>query len=640
MRSSRSSAGPSLLRWALVSSCLLAPALAFAQEPVSASAPAAASPPSEGAKAEEAKAEEAKPEEAKAEEAKPEEAPPQEEAEEPEAPSLKLKYGLMIQPDLRLRLEDKVAGQGYWDRIKLGQGVERNQNLLRGRFKASWGRFSGVAQADLVINGFGPEIRDLSGLSRIEANQPYRLDINNLYVEAKDVPIQGLDLRIGQMVIQWGEGDQFNPTNNLNPDDLRDPLLFGRQAGTFMIAADYWVNEVLSFQGVLVPSFRPALLPFTAPVALASIDRLPFADENLRLRVASEQGASQSLGYPTVVGTAKPENLPLSFENMQVGFKMALVVAEQDISLSYYNGRTDIPQPKANHTRQDKTPRCDPENPAVCVPGLLVTDVTLTYPRMHVYGLNMAGEFLGFGYRVEGALIVPEASTIRLTNDELDLFPINQSAGEYDYDNDGKPGGREALVVPRAPFLKWTLGLDRAVGEHVYLNGQWVHGLMDEYGSGDFLTPLLNPGVSPLASRGSRVTTDGAKTLTACALPRDGAECVEEWSRARLGDYAVLGADFKFLNEALLLRLFTIVDVTGYQKTAWSEPDQKRVTTSYPFFTEQGFSGVIYPEANYNFGNGLELAAGALFLIGGTHTKFGDPAAGGSLAFARARYSL
>jgi hypothetical protein len=49
---------------------------------------------------------------------------------------------------------------------------------------------------------------------------------------------------------------------------------------------------------------------------------------------------------------------------------------------------------------------------------------------------------------------------------------------------------------------------------------------------------------------------------------------------------------------------------------------------------------VLFPEFNYNFGNGLELGAGALVNIGKPYTKFGDPAAGGSVGFMRARYTL
>jgi hypothetical protein len=65
-----------------------------------------------------------------------------------------------------------------------------------------------------------------------------------------------------------------------------------------------------------------------------------------------------------------------------------------------------------------------------------------------------------------------------------------------------------------------------------------------------------------------------------------------------------------------------------------------RVEKDLPFYTPEGFSAAIFPELSYNFGNGLELGAGALFNLGRSYTKFGDPAAGGSITFIRARYTL
>jgi len=65
-----------------------------------------------------------------------------------------------------------------------------------------------------------------------------------------------------------------------------------------------------------------------------------------------------------------------------------------------------------------------------------------------------------------------------------------------------------------------------------------------------------------------------------------------------------------------------------------------RVVTTHSPFSKEGFSAVIYPDFNYNFGNGLELGLGALIQLGKEYTKFGDAAAGGSLIFTRGRFSF
>jgi hypothetical protein len=555
---------------------------------------------------------------------------------------LSINIGGRIQSDLRFRTERKGFGDWY-DRVELPEGPERNWNMISLKADASYGRFKGVAQIDFTLDGLSTEINSIGDLYRIEKVEPYWFQVQSLYIDAKSIFLDGLDLRIGQQVVSWGVGDQFNPTNTLNPDDLRDPLLFGKQAGNFMVKADYWLNDDWSFSGVMVPVFQPALLPRSAILAPAAIDRVPFTDPALRWRVEAETGASKTsiLNTPTVIGSATPTLPETNFENMQWAYRIAGTLGEQDIALSYYYGRNDFPVPIANHTRLDKTRRCDPEDETRCVDGLLKTDATLAYPKMHVYGLNAAGEIPlswikddmhGIGYRVEAGLFVPDRVAVTLTQDELDLA-IPQPAGEYDYDNDGRPGGPRPASVDNVAFLKWVIGLDYTFGEHLYVNGMWVHGLVDEFGAGDFLR-------EGWTVRQSDVTSDESDTVFKCSIQRNGETCAREILRPLLGDYIVLGVDVKLMNNALLLRLFNILDVSGIVEERWDPEQEKRVRTHYSPFSEQGFSMVVFPEASYNFGNGLDLAVGALFQLGKDYTKFGDPAAGGSTVWTRGKFSF
>lgn len=558
------------------------------------------------------------------------------------ADELEFDWGGRIQHDLRFRLNTVGVGE-FYGRYEFPAGIERSQSIAGLKFGASYGSLSGQAAADFVLYGVSPDAKSVGDLFRIEKTDPYRIEFPALFVDVKDLILKGLDLRVGQQTVLWGEADQFNPTNNLNPDDLRDPLLFGRQAGNFMLKLDYWVNESLSMSGVLVPIFRPALIPETGLLSLAAVDRIPVLDDSLRRRLIADLNstAGATLGHPTVVSNTILQLPDRSAKNMQFAYRLAGTFAEQDIALSYYNGFSDFPQPIHNHTRHKPGVQCNPSDSKDCIKGLLETDVTLTYPRMHVYGLNAAGEIpldwisdeiQGIGYRFEGALIVPSRTKIEISNDDLALeFP--QKAGEYDYDGDGVPGGRRPNVIDSTPFLKWTIGLDYTFPGGIYVNAQWVHGLMDEFGAGDF----IHPGVTV---RKSSVTTRDVQTINRCALPKDGTKCAQEITKNRLGDYIVLGIDYKFLNDAAMIRLFTILDLTGYSEEHWDADQEKRVRTEYSPFSEEGFSAVIYPEFNYNFGNGLDLGLGLLFQLGEDYTKFGDPAAGGSLVWSRGRFSF
>jgi hypothetical protein len=559
------------------------------------------------------------------------------------ADELQLSLSGRVQSDLQLRLEEKAAGD-FYDRAALPPGVERAQATLGLRLDAAFGRWKGVAQVDLVYDGFALPLTGVGDLYHIEKIDPFRLEAQSLYLDVKEL-LPGLDLRVGQQVVSWGVGDQFNPTNNLNPDDIRDKLLFGRQIGNFMVRADWWPAEELSISGVLVPLFKPALLPRSAALGPLLVDRLPFVDDFFRWRIEAEQAATASsvIRVPTTVERATPVVPPPTFENLAASLRVAATLGGQDVALSFYEGRFDFPVPLANHTRFDPSAAgCDPADETRCIVGLLRTSVELGFPRMSVVGLNAAGEIplswiaegvLGLGYRLEAALVLPARSTVTITNDFLALPIEPQPAGEYDYDDDGVPGGPRPATIEDTPYAKWVLGLDYTFGEHVYVNAQWVHGFPDEHGAGDFLS-------EGRAVRASGVTTDDGGTLVLCALPRDGTKCATELTRPRIADYLVVGVDLRFSNNAGLLRLFSILDLSGVVEERFDLDAGRRVKTRHSAVSPLGFSAIVYPELNYNLGSGLDLGAGALLQLGKVHTKFGDPAAGGSLVWARARLAF
>ncbi|MBK8937374.1 MAG: hypothetical protein IPM79_06940 [Polyangiaceae bacterium] len=549
---------------------------------------------------------------------------------------------IRIESDLRFRLEDAALGDVFTRRT-LHQGVERNQNTLSTKLSVGWENLRAVAQADLVLYGYQDQINGLEGLNDVEQLQPYRIDINELYIQVKDLIVDGFDVRLGQQIVQWGVGDQFNPTNNLNADDLIDPLLFGKQQGNFMLRGDFWVTDDFSLQGVLVPLFKAARLPQSAQLQLLALDRLPILNDALRWRLAVEKSvALGALKTPTAVDQVTVVQPDPEFENMQAGFRMAGTLAEQDWSLSYFNGRTDFPVPLRNHTKQSDKAICTEKGN--CSTGVLLIDTTLYFPKMHVYGLNLAGEFNpfkaldpnigGIGYRLEGALVVPQEAKLTLSNDAISLGGFNIPEGEYDYDADGNPGGDAPLVVTDQPFLKWVLGLDYTFGSSgLYMNAMWVHGFVDEYGAGDWMfdgrSVRLGETVGDRADLAS---------LAQCAIAQDGELCAREILRPRQGDFVIIGFDYKFLDDQALARLFTILEMSGYYES--TVVDGVRVERALHWYTPEGFSASILPEFSYNFGNGLELGAGALLNIGKAYTKFGDPAAGGSLAFMKAKYTL
>ncbi len=559
---------------------------------------------------------------------------------------LDLQIGGKIQTDVRFRIEEKALGD-FYDRRVLPVGLDRNENILKLTIDAAADRFRGFADVDFVWLGQPSNMETLGELSDRSEVEPVHFEAHAVYLEAADIFFDGLDLRLGQQIVSWGVGDQFNPTNNLNADDLEDKLLFGAQQANLMAKVDFAYEDYFSIGAVLVPIFKPTLLPVSGELAVAAVQRLPMIDSQVRHRIHAEQAlAAGKLDpmdekFPTIVGNAKPVMPEISVDNMQFGARFATTLAEQDIALSYYRGFSDFPVPVQNFTRQDVGQRCDPNDPNNCVDGLLITDTTLTYPKIQVAGLNIAGELpvIGLGYRVEAGLYFPEEMRITLLQDALRLGGLDVAAGEYAYYDGEKP-----VVLASTPYVKWVVGLDYTIGTDLYLNLQWVHGLADEVGAGDFITEgfsvrdaSVTPGFAEDAERCvGRAQLDG-KTEDVLALCEKGAV---EILRNRLGDYIVLGVDFTFLDKSGLFRLFAILEVTGYIEERFDKSSGQRVQTQLSPFSEEGYSVVIFPELSYNFGHGFELAMGALIQLGKDYTKFGDPAGGGSLVWTRGRFSF
>lgn len=533
-----------------------------------------------------------------------------------------------------IRTDDKSAG-AFYDRLEQPTGLARYEHTLNLKLEARRDGAGLVGDVDMDWLGYGDDrTHTFEDLAERERLWPVRLETHALYLEATNLVVRGMDMRLGSQLAHWGVGDQFNPTNTVNPNNFENVRRFGRQAAVPMARLDYTLpldgldvlqDWAVSF--VLVPLFRPAILPRSARVGMRRVDRVPFVDEPSRLRLHSEREFAASIGQPTMLAAAQTRLPRARLANMPWALHFGGAIGEHDVGLSYYNGRSDVPQPVLSHTEQDTTSTCDPDNADHCVDGLLRTNVTLAFPRMQVLGLNVAGEApLRLGYRLEVGVYLPTPVRTKITSGDVTLLGLEQPAGEYAY---ATPDGLAPLVVEDRAFAKWTVGLDYTVGPHLYVNAMWVHGLPDEYGAGDF----LHTGWSIR----SATATPGASLLV-CALGQNGESCIDEIKRPRLGDYLVLGTDFRFANNRALLRLFSVVDLSGYTRDTWDASAETRVSETLGAFSQEGFSMTLYPELAYAFGNGLSLSTGAILLLGDEYTRFGDPAAGGSLVFVSGSY--
>lgn len=298
--------------------------------------------------------------------------------------------------------------------------------------------------SEIRLRGFGfPAISRFLDLQMQEKNKvyPWGLEFREAYVDLYGFGLKDLDVRIGRQVIAWGTADALNPTSNISPDDLEDIFNFGEKLGTNAVNASYYIGDNLTINGVYVPVFTPATLPFGdfADAFSAPMD-LPLG---MTVRTLSD----------TVI---LPERK--ASESSQIGLKASTNLFGYDLSLSYFKGRDDLPiLSKATITPVDMI-------------GTVDIATELVYPEIQVIGADFAGSIGSVGIWGEGAVYMPE---------ELAMTTLAPSP------TTGQMETTQTIVLDDKPYFKFVLGGDYTFKNGLYFNGQYLHGFLHERGKNE-----------------------------------------------------------------------------------------------------------------------------------------------------------
>jgi len=472
-------------------------------------------------------------------------------------------FGLMIKTDLRADV-DRVDEPGF----------SRNENRLEAEVAYLANehiRFVGAV--DFIFMGFSRDT-ELFGLTQRSTIDPYFLESDAAYIDLVDVA-DGLDIRIGRQIVQWGAADMINPTDNLNPDDIEDPLMFGENIANQMLRVDYNPYGSMVFTAVWVPLFTPALLPASATTALTdTTEEMPFASPMDRAR--GEHLRAIYLNDPDTYEMNTPvvevDTPDFSFENSQVGVKMAWLAGNWDMSLSYYRGFEDIPVIRSVVSTIEPLPEERLEVNSL---------VSMQYARIQVLGFDLAGQipFLDdLGLWFEGAVFFPEE-----VNMMLDLTDIGEDAEII-----------EEPTIEDTPFLKATVGTDYTLASWLYLNAQYVRGFIDDFGAHDMGNYIV-------AGADTKFLSDrlGIRVFGVIELPREDDDI--ELPCPELG--------------------------LGQRDSDGRGAVNNGSMSSY----------MLYPQISVIPWGSLELIAGAYMLFGGRETKFGQIGSGPSFVFFKAQ---
>ncbi len=500
-----------------------------------------------------------------------------------------VKFGGQIASDMRFRLAGEevppatpTATVPFPSQQRLlPYGFSRNENLIKAQLTLTISdRVKAVGDIDFYWYGYS-DVNDIDSATLHERVDPYRLEANAAYVDIYKI-LPHLDLRIGRQVVVWGTGDKFNPTNLINTLDLSDPLLFGKAIANNMIRADWnpWGDLIVT--AVWVPIFRPAQLPRTAPLAVTTPNRpAPVQEFDIR----QQYGQLAMLLPPNQINVLTMQPDP-SIQNSQVGVRVAGRLAGLDLSASYYHGRWGIPTP-AWAVNKDNG----------------IVDAIVMWPRVDVLGADLAGsieKLKGLGYWIEAGLYFPQKITYGTYNDlgghhdPITWEPTNQldANGQPKFNvHTSAPEFQRGTVIPSDPFLKLTAGIDFTWNKYLYSNLQYVYGFIDEFGAGQQ------------------------------CYARNKVDFGDYRCEARIGHYLVVGSDLKLFSDQLLIRLFGAFKVPQV-----GDQDPK-------------FTAVLFPQIAWAVWDATELSVGAFVFLGDRDTKFGDPAAGASEIFLKARFT-
>jgi len=316
-----------------------------------------------------------------------------------------LPAGVRAQPDLYGFLES-----GAYIFVRDSVRLAREINELRLKFDASSDQVGLFASTSLFHTGGG-----------IQA------DLWQGYI---DYYGRFFDLRAGKQIITWGTGDGINPTDNLNPLDLKRKGPFAPQEDkklpvTMVQGNLYW--QGLRVTGVWVPDFHPFVLPDTSVWPLASPTLTP-------PRAGMILDGMQPPAPPVF-----PSN---TLANSEYALRLSGTLAGVDLSTSYYQGWEDFPTLHPNFTFNGIDSQGNQH---------VIAEPALRYHRLSMIGGDFVTSLFGIGLRGEGGYF--------LTEDAEGTNP-----------------------AVKDPYWHYLLGIDYTFRNGLYVNIQYVYGMFDRYG--------------------------------------------------------------------------------------------------------------------------------------------------------------
>jgi len=328
--------------------------------------------------------------------------------------------------DNRIRLEQN--GRFTWNENRLTLKGESNLSEKAHFFTSLWIRNFGFPTAQ------SPEELGLRDKRKVE---PWGWELREGYLDVYGFLTPNLDVRIGKQRIAWGTADKINPTDNLNPKDLEDPLDFGKKLPTNALKLSYYLGDY-TLIGVYIPVFTPAVLP--PPDWNFSSGEMLSLPPGTRIEKMTNQ---------IILPDRKLRN------TSSIGVKLSGSLFNYDVSLSYVYNRWDMPLGHAITLTPTGQTTVEVES-------------QLIFPRQQVFGADLAGQIFGIGVWAEMAAFLPEEVTTTLVQITPQGVQVNRQKS-----------------IAHEVYVKYVVGGDYTFKNGIYINGQVIHGFYGEEGKGN-----------------------------------------------------------------------------------------------------------------------------------------------------------
>ncbi|MCX6566342.1 MAG: hypothetical protein NTW38_07970 [Candidatus Aminicenantes bacterium] len=276
---------------------------------------------------------------------------------------------------------------------------------------------------DLLQSGQFPES---AFLGSPESSEHFELSLYEGWVRVSDFLVKGLDLTAGKQRISWGTADKVGVVDNLNPIDFAnflsfDPDYFFERRPQTGINLEYFPGASVKVQLVWLLQNQVSPLPY-GYAGLA--DKFFPLDSAVVTKSWDDTAAKSAWGVRIA---ARPLGI--------------------DLGLSYYRGNLSLPYLKS-------------------ISAMFLISGVFYYPKVGVWGLDLAGEAGGAGYWAEAAYVVPEEVESSVS------FPIYFGGVPIIY--------KKTFPLFEKGFWKYVVGADYNFGGGFSANVQFLHGFFDE----------------------------------------------------------------------------------------------------------------------------------------------------------------